>query len=360
MDYRHFASIIKYMTELSGCRDFETQALVRFRNLMDFDGGLLLRLNHDGIPFPLSSYNLNETIQNYYVNRGFSKDPLLPYSYRAEKPSLADQVMKLSVNEDIKGSSGSSFSDFIKETGYHHCLLFTINDNGDGFRLFRKRDKGSFTPDEIEMCKMISQPLGKLFETNGKIRETYNRMELFEKTKSSMYFGYLVFDESFRLISSNKPGIDRMQKITGKNLIGDVVNVFIGIVKGIIENSPCYQQENDYYDVVQSYIIEVVLNKQLDNAGRFSTNYIVFIYAREWFSALVKMNTEKVIAAYHLTDREKEILYLLLNGCTNSEVSEDLNISVYTVKDHIKSIYSKVAVTSKAELIIKIYTGSYY
>jgi len=50
-----------------------------------------------------------------------------------------------------------------------------------------------------------------------------------------------------------------------------------------------------------------------------------------------------------LTSREKEILDCLSEGRSNKEISSTLNISVETVKSHLRSIYKKVNVKSRVE-----------
>jgi LuxR family maltose regulon positive regulatory protein len=52
-----------------------------------------------------------------------------------------------------------------------------------------------------------------------------------------------------------------------------------------------------------------------------------------------------------LTQREKEILILLLRGASDREISEQLLISIHTVKDYGKSIRSKYQVKSRLQLI---------
>jgi len=55
-----------------------------------------------------------------------------------------------------------------------------------------------------------------------------------------------------------------------------------------------------------------------------------------------------------LTVRENEVLAQLVNGLAYKEIANVLGISVTTVNDHIKNIYNKLNVNSKAELISKI------
>ncbi len=54
-----------------------------------------------------------------------------------------------------------------------------------------------------------------------------------------------------------------------------------------------------------------------------------------------------------LSDRETEVLKMLSKGLNYKEVAEDLFLSPHTVKTHIKNIYSKLHVNSRAEAIYK-------
>jgi len=54
---------------------------------------------------------------------------------------------------------------------------------------------------------------------------------------------------------------------------------------------------------------------------------------------------------YDLTEREKEVLDLVVQGQSNQQIAEALVISVATVKAHVSSILSKLQVSSRAEAI---------
>lgn len=55
-----------------------------------------------------------------------------------------------------------------------------------------------------------------------------------------------------------------------------------------------------------------------------------------------------------LTEREQEVVRLLLEGKTNKEVAVSLNIGEYTVKDHIKRIMKKLNVTTRTGIVAKV------
>lgn len=53
-----------------------------------------------------------------------------------------------------------------------------------------------------------------------------------------------------------------------------------------------------------------------------------------------------------LTRREKTIISYLLQGWRNREISTHLLISEQTVKNHLRTIYDKVGVSDRLELVL--------
>ncbi len=54
-----------------------------------------------------------------------------------------------------------------------------------------------------------------------------------------------------------------------------------------------------------------------------------------------------------LTDREKEILKLLVDGLSYKMIADNVNLSFHTIHTHIRNIYEKLHVNSKGEAINK-------
>ena len=51
-----------------------------------------------------------------------------------------------------------------------------------------------------------------------------------------------------------------------------------------------------------------------------------------------------------LTEKEKDIVHRIIKGMSYNEISQELKISINTLKTHVKSIFSKYGVSSKSEL----------
>ncbi|MHA4846548.1 response regulator [Flavitalea antarctica] len=58
---------------------------------------------------------------------------------------------------------------------------------------------------------------------------------------------------------------------------------------------------------------------------------------------------------YHLSEREKEVLQLLVNGYSYKMIASEMYISIDTVRSHIKKIYEKLHVNSKSEAVAKAF-----
>jgi ATP/maltotriose-dependent transcriptional regulator MalT len=54
-----------------------------------------------------------------------------------------------------------------------------------------------------------------------------------------------------------------------------------------------------------------------------------------------------------LTEREKEVLFLLVSGSSNKTIAEKLFVSSGTIKTHTLNIYQKLDVSNRTSAIIK-------
>lgn len=59
------------------------------------------------------------------------------------------------------------------------------------------------------------------------------------------------------------------------------------------------------------------------------------------------------------TAREREVATLLARGLTNQEIAETLVLSPHTVQDHIKSLFDKLDVGSRQELVARVFLDEY-
>jgi DNA-binding NarL/FixJ family response regulator len=71
----------------------------------------------------------------------------------------------------------------------------------------------------------------------------------------------------------------------------------------------------------------------------------------QMFASLNNNNNDQ----YNLSDREKQVLQLLVNGYSYKMIAAEMFIAIDTVRSHIKKIYEKLQVNSKSEAVAKAF-----
>lgn len=142
-------------------------------------------------------------------------------------------------------------------------------------------------------------------------------------------------------------------KVVGLSLFVNVFGVFCGglLSRLVIETLALKSTDIAYFSLGFVFIIMAFFPLLNSSLGRLLTDHIFFLHYNalptETKSTLInqQINTEA------LTDREKEIVELVLRGFTFKVIAETLIISENTVKTHSKNIYKKLGINTKYELI---------
>ena len=99
-----------------------------------------------------------------------------------------------------------------------------------------------------------------------------------------------------------------------------------------------------------SYLIKNVTSDELAKAIRDAVSGRSTL-APEAARVLVQATRPSTKPTYDLTEREREVLNLVVQGNSNQQIANALVISVATVKAHISNILAKLQVSSRAEAI---------
>jgi DNA-binding CsgD family transcriptional regulator len=66
-----------------------------------------------------------------------------------------------------------------------------------------------------------------------------------------------------------------------------------------------------------------------------------------------------IIEAYSLTSRERDVLAAIARGGSTAEIAAELFLSPHTVRDHVKTVFDKLGVSSRGELVARVF-GEHY
>lgn len=103
-----------------------------------------------------------------------------------------------------------------------------------------------------------------------------------------------------------------------------------------------------------SYILKTATGAELGHAVReaYAGRSIL---APEAAQALIRSTAAPKPLGHDLTEREREVLQLVVEGLSNSEIAEKLVISAATAKFHVSNILSKLGAQTRAEAVAVAY-----
>jgi DNA-binding CsgD family transcriptional regulator len=66
-----------------------------------------------------------------------------------------------------------------------------------------------------------------------------------------------------------------------------------------------------------------------------------------------------IAEAYELSPRERNITQLVARGLGTTDIAARLHLSGYTIRDYLKAVFDKVGVSSRGELVAKLFAEHY-
>jgi NarL family two-component system response regulator LiaR len=67
--------------------------------------------------------------------------------------------------------------------------------------------------------------------------------------------------------------------------------------------------------------------------------------------AVLRVADNPATRQYHLSERERDVLRLVVRGFSNRQIAANLTLSESTIKFHVSNILSKLGIASRAEAV---------
>ncbi len=149
----------------------------------------------------------------------------------------------------------------------------------------------------------------------------------------------------------NMSGIELTERLSAINrdikvLILSMFNNEEYIVSAIQSGAKGYLPKQDSTTAI---LLEAI--RTIANGEEFYSPSISKIVMKSFINNIKSTSVSDIAKKHQLTSREKEILKLYVEGYTNNEIAEKLNLSVFTVKTHKNNIMQKYSFKSTVEMI---------
>jgi DNA-binding CsgD family transcriptional regulator len=236
--------------------------------------------------------------------------------------------------------------------GYTEELRVVFRDRGQvwgGAALFRDRDGGRFEDDEVDLMAGLSSLMSVGLRA-GLLAQAATAPPPPASGPAVIIVGA---DDTVQQTSAGAE--DRLADLVGRDSMADPVSVVASLVgaarrfaRGEVDTPPRCRVRS------RSGMWLVLHATPLSPRGDRHGDVVVTID-----EARPPEIVPLVVAAFDLTQRERDVTQLVLQGVDTKEIAKTIHVSAYTVQDHLKSVFDKAGVRSRRELIARIYFDQY-
>ncbi|GAE28798.1 helix-turn-helix transcriptional regulator [Halalkalibacter hemicellulosilyticus] len=231
--------------------------------------------------------------------------------------------------------------------GYHDELRAALIDQGKcwGYvTLFRSEHQPVFSKEEQQLINSLLPILTK----------TVKRLTIqssFSPSTPQSEQAIMILSDTFELLSANEAAHSLLSSLREQEqLEGDLLPRPIETLCSKIKASSTskgdqkYEQHSVSIPTAHGQLLSLHVTQL--TGEKFSKQYAVISQQTKPFERL-----SYTLLYYGLTQREIQIVEQIFNGHTTKEIASRLYISVHTVQDHLKSIFAKINVHSRRELL---------
>ena len=276
-----------------------------------------------------------------------------PFPLAALRQSLEGEGLAFSSEQlvDMKEFSESAFYvDFLKPQGIYHMLVVVIARDDSPFAflgMHRDRDREPFSPEEVELANQLSSFLSA---TADRIHMA-DELSLYQRVVDTLSYGLmnkgvLVLDQTLTLIYANDYACRALEHRSDFNVQNR------SFPARIAEACQTLLDQGDQLTAMSNENFTLASEKPEINgyvrANQSDDRPLLFLafFNSDEFGVL----NPRVCEEFGLTEREIDVVRCVTEGKTNSEIAEELFISVRTVQNHLRSIFSKCGVHNRTSL----------
>lgn len=284
-----------------------------------------------------------EQLHSQLFMNEFLEDDYNKFKDLARNPPHVGAMCIITNDNPIKSTR---YRNILKPAGFIDEVRVVCMSKGKCFghlSLFRDKTKVSFQHDECKYLSKVGLLAGDTLRTSFIIRS--------EEQVKVVGRGMIVLNENLRLNYWDETGyiwLSNFRKY--EQLNEDDIPRPIRAVCSQVKANETNKEATVCISLTCGQFL-VIRASRLEGYSSCHTGYRVLFESaqpEEVFPLLAD--------SYCLSQREKEVIVGIVRGMSTKEVAKELCISTYTVQDHFKSIFEKVGVCSRNELIWELFT----
>lgn len=255
------------------------------------------------------------------------------------------------------------YRDFLQPQGYDDELRVVFRTGGRAWghaALLREAGRPAFDEGDVAVLEAISSIVATAFRSHV--------AQVIPKPGFTYAPGLMLFDRHGAIISANDAASRWLAEIYGTDDSTDWFEMLRGLESPDVDAAiPIIPLIARAHAVAAGRDAREARLRLRDQSGRWLVLHASVLEgaANEGNVAVVVEPAKSgdlapiIIEAYGLTPRERDVVRAIARGSSTPEIAAELFLSAHTVRDYIKSVFEKVGVSSRGELVAKLFAEHY-
>jgi DNA-binding CsgD family transcriptional regulator len=365
----HRDTLIERAGDAASVRDVFAAASERLPELIQFDASVWLATDPaTSLPTaPTRSENMSfvggsDGCLRLWELEFLAEDVTL-YRDVARAPVPAAGLREATTNRPARSPR---YREFMRPNGLEDELRAALRVDGDTWAwlsLYREQGRPAFDREEIELVASLSDPLGEVVRDHA-------RAEAAHAATIDRGPGLMLFAATGELVSMNDDAgawLEEFPPDVGKAGPTDPVGAagpfdvrFPMVVAAALMRARAIAEERDH-GTARARLRSAKTGRWLvchasclrEPDGALGNTALAIE------PALAAEIAPIIVQAYELSPRERAVTQLIATGLSTGEIAARLFLSPHTVRDHVKAIFEKVGVSSRGELVAKLFADHY-
>jgi DNA-binding CsgD family transcriptional regulator len=299
-----------------------------------------------------------EKLGPIFLERVYFEDEVTPYGWMAKKRLLAITLSKATGG---RPECALRYPELFTPLRLEHELRGAFAQNGElwgSFAFMRERGSLDFTDPEVEFFRRIAPHV-----TAG-LKVAALRTEALAEPGKDNIPGVLVLDHKGRVVQHTwaaEQWLHDLGELGQRWQEGYGLPAAVVSVAGALKRALGPETDRERHGIARLLArtrsgrwLALHGAQSEPSATRESETTIIIEPARP--RELFWLRT----SAYSLSEREREIVDLIVRGLSTEEISKTLYISEYTVQDHLSNVFDKVGVRGRRALVKHLYLESLF
>lgn|GEM_PF-6661763 len=259
------------------------------------------------------------------------------------------------IDQEYSYINSAYYADFLKPQNIHNSLIFNVADQHQLYGLFgfhRGPGKEDYTPgDHLKARLLANQFSTALRLINLKDQQAHERQLLSSVMDRAAISGFLTIDQKENLQAASAKLDHQIALLAGKSqedywpmikaVMPEEAQVFVDqFLNNALDRY--YDVELDIPEHTSQILPALHLKKQKDH------DHLSVFFINE---PVNKDISESKLDFFNLTNRQKDVVYLINLGLTNLEIAHRMGISPKTLESHLTHIYQKTNCHNKPGLL---------